>query len=219
MKSYHNLFLRFPHGGEQRFCIWTSRPWATRVPCRADSPRILWEQDSRRDPGEGQGGSGTRNFLGVGSPPGWHSPCAHPGLCCWCGAPASHAGRWSRVLHGSAPVCSLVRSPVNKCPAARQKVSGHRPAVCGASRTPRHPSRHTPTISPQTSTEDADTRPLEGLGSTLAQRRAPQGSCFPTASLSSGVTVTGPPGHHGTTNLFLPRGRTSPQVPLPPTWR
>ena len=40
-----------------------------------------------------------------------------------------------------------------------------------------------------------------------------------SASLSSGVTVTGLPGHHVPTNLFLPRGRTSSQVPRPPTWR
>ena len=131
------------------FCIWTSRAWAARGLCRADSPRFLWEKDSRRDPGEGQGGSGTWNFLGVGSPPGWHSPCARPGLCCWCGAPAPRAGRWSRVLRGLAPVCSPMRSPVKKCLSAREKVSGPRPAVCGASQTSRHlPSRHTPTTLP-----------------------------------------------------------------------
>ena len=48
---------------------------------------------------------------------------------------------------------------------------------------------------------------------------APQGSYFPADSPSSGVTVTGPPGHHMPTNLLLPRGRTSPQVPLPCIWR
>ena len=45
--------------------------------------------------------------------------------------------------------------------------------------------------------------------------KAPQGSYFPADSPSSGVTVTGPPGHHVPTNLLLSRGNTSPQVPLP----
>ena len=49
--------------------------------------------------------------------------------------------------------------------------------------------------------------------------KAPQGSYFPADSPSSGVIVTVPPSHHVPTNLLLPRGRTSPQVPLPCTWR
>ena len=49
-----------------------------------------------------------------------------------------------------------------------------------------------PPLSAQTSTEDADAHPSDSHRSTLAQRRAPQGSCFPTASPSSGVTVSGP---------------------------
>ena len=64
------------------------------------------------------------------------------------------------------------------------------------------PDTH-PLLSAQTSTEDADSRPPDSLGSTLAQSRAPQGSYFPTASLYSGVTMTGPPGHHVPTNLLL----------------
>ena len=36
--------------------------------------------------------------------------------------------------------------------------------------------------------------------------KAPQGSYFPAESPSSGVTVTGPPGHHVPTNLLLLRG-------------
>ena len=55
------------------------------------------------------------------------------------------------------------------------------------------PPPHTrPPLSAQTSTEDADTRPSDSHPSKLAQSRAPQGSCFPTASPSSGVTVSGP---------------------------
>ena len=55
------------------------------------------------------------------------------------------------------------------------------------------PPPHTrPPLSAQISTEDADTRPSDSHPSKLAQSRAPQGSCFPTASLSSGVTVSGP---------------------------
>ena len=54
------------------------------------------------------------------------------------------------------------------------------------------PPPHTgPPLSAQTSTEDADTRPSDSHLSTLAQSRAPQGSCFPTASPSSGVTMSG----------------------------
>ena len=49
-----------------------------------------------------------------------------------------------------------------------------------------------PPLSAQTSTEDADARPSDSHRFTLAQSRAPQGSCFPTASPSSGVTVSGP---------------------------
>ena len=55
------------------------------------------------------------------------------------------------------------------------------------------PPPHTcPPLSAQTSTEDTDTRPSDNHRYTLAQSRAPQGSCFPTASLSPGVTVSGP---------------------------
>ena len=53
------------------------------------------------------------------------------------------------------------------------------------------PDTHPP-LSAQTSTKDADARPPASLGSTLAQSKAPQGSCFSTASPSSGVTVTYP---------------------------
>ena len=56
-----------------------------------------------------------------------------------------------------------------------------------------NPPPHTrPPLSAQTSTEDADARPSDSHRSTLAQSRAPQGSFFPTASPSSGVTVSGP---------------------------
>ena len=54
-----------------------------------------------------------------------------------------------------------------------------------------HPHTHPP-LSAQTSTKDTDTRPSDNNRSTLAQSRAPQGYCFPTASPSSGVTVSGP---------------------------
>ena len=49
--------------------------------------------------------------------------------------------------------------------------------------------------------------------------KAPQGSYFPADSPSSGVTLTGPPGHHVPTNLLLLKGRMSSQVPLSRTWR
>ena len=55
------------------------------------------------------------------------------------------------------------------------------------------PPPHTrPPLSAQTSTEDADARPSDSHRSTLAQSRAPQGSCFTTASPFSDVTVSGP---------------------------
>ena len=55
------------------------------------------------------------------------------------------------------------------------------------------PPPHTsPPLSAQTTTEDADACPSDSHRSTLAQSRAPQGSCFPTASPSSGVNVSGP---------------------------
>ena len=54
------------------------------------------------------------------------------------------------------------------------------------------PPQTRPPLSAQTSTEDADAHPSDSHRSTLAQRRAPQGSCFPTASPSSGVTMSGP---------------------------
>ena len=55
------------------------------------------------------------------------------------------------------------------------------------------PPPHTrPPLSAQTSIEDADAHPSDSHRSTLAQSRAPQGSCFPTARTSSGVTVSGP---------------------------
>ena len=56
-----------------------------------------------------------------------------------------------------------------------------------------NPPQHThPPLSAQTSTEDADAHPPDSHRSTLAQSRAPQGYCFPTASPSSGVTMSGP---------------------------
>ena len=55
------------------------------------------------------------------------------------------------------------------------------------------PPPHTsPPLSAQTFNEDADIRPSDSHRSILAQSRAPQGSCFPTAIPSSGVTVSGP---------------------------
>ena len=54
------------------------------------------------------------------------------------------------------------------------------------------PPHTCPPLSAQTSTEDADARPSDSHHSTLAQSRAPQGSCFPTASPSSGVTLSEP---------------------------
>ena len=55
------------------------------------------------------------------------------------------------------------------------------------------PPPHTrPPLSAQNSTEDSDTRSSDSHRSTLAQSRAPQGSCFPTASPFSGVTMSGP---------------------------
>ena len=196
------------------------RAWAARALHRADNVRFLWEQDSRRDTVAGQGASGIQIVLGVRAPPTWHLPCALPGFCRWCRAPAPGAGMWTRGLQGPAPVCSAMRSHVDKCPAARQRVSVHRPAACVVSWTPDSspPDTCTP-VSAQTCTKDADNRPPVILGSTQAQSRGPQGSCFPTASLSSGVTITGPPGHHVPTNPLLPRGRNSSQVPLPCTWR
>ena len=44
----------------------------------------------------GQGGSGIPNVLGVRAAPTRHSRCVLRGLDCWCGAPASRAGMWSR---------------------------------------------------------------------------------------------------------------------------
>ena len=55
------------------------------------------------------------------------------------------------------------------------------------------PPPHTRTsLSAQISIEDADARPSDSHRSTLAKSRALQGSFFPTASPSSGVTVSGP---------------------------
>ena len=54
------------------------------------------------------------------------------------------------------------------------------------------PPPHTRPLSAQTSIEDADASPSDSNRSTLAKSRALQGSFFPTASLSSGVTVSGP---------------------------
>ena len=60
-------------------------------------------------------------------------------------------------------------------------------------RTTDSPPPHTrQPLSAQTSTEDRDSRPSDSHRSTLAQSRARQGSCFPTANPSSGVTKSGP---------------------------
>ena len=85
--------------------------------------------------------------------------------------------------------------PETFCLAPRHCV--HRASQGTADRSPfiepPSPSPHTlPPLSSHTSTEDTDTPPSDNHRSTLAKSRAPQGSCFPTASPSSGVTVSGP---------------------------
>ena len=110
------------------------------------------------------------------------------------GAPGSCVGRWRRQLYGWAPVCSPLRSPVNTVPGSKAE-SLRAPVSClwcfSGLQTVPHP--HTsPPLSAQTSNEDADVHPSDSHRSILAQSRAPQGSCFPTASPSSGVTMSGP---------------------------
>ena len=110
------------------------------------------------------------------------------------GATGSCAGRWRRGLYGWAPVCSPLRSPVNTVPGSQAESLGD-PVSClwWFSDLRQPPSTHThPPLSAQTSAEDADTCPSDSHRSTLAQSRAPQASFFPTASPSSGVTVSGP---------------------------
>ena len=114
------------------------------------------------------------------------------------GAPGSCVGRWRRGLYGWAPVCSPLRSPVNTGSRKTfwtQAESLREPVSClwcfSDLRQPPSTHTHTP-LSAQNSTEDTDAHPSDSRWSTLAQSRALQGSFFPTASPSSGVTVSGP---------------------------
>ena len=75
-------------------------------------------------------------------------------------------------------------------PGRKSQGTSHLPMVL--LRPTDNPPPHThPPLSAQTSTEDADTCISDSHRSTLAQSRAPQASCFPTVSPSSGVTVSG----------------------------
>ena len=164
--------------------------------------------------------------------PGWLWDPGRPG----CQGP-SHVALtlcppWApSLVWGSCPSCTDVEQgapragsclqsreePCGQAPGTGQRVSGRRPAACGASRTPdSSPPDPRPPLSAQTSTEDADARPPASLGSTLAQSRALHGSGCPTASPSSGVTVPGPPGHHVPTNPLLPQREKLPSSPTSP---
>ena len=104
-------------------------------------------------------------------------------------------------LYGWAPVCSPLRSPVNTVPGSQaeslrapgRKSQGTSQLPMVLLRPTDSPPPHTsPPLSAQTSNKDADVHPSDSHRSILAQSRAPQGSCFPTASPSSGVTMSGP---------------------------
>ena len=79
------------------------------------------------------------------------------------------------------------------------------PKLCGIQEFSSPPPCHNPTSSGSHSDN----------GVPHSTMKAPQGSYFPADSPSSGVTVTGPPGHHVPTNLLLLRGRTSPLPTFP----
>ena len=123
---------------------------------------------------------------------------------------------WESAGLDHLPVCSPVKSPGNSAWQQGRKSQGtsQLPVVLLRPTDISGPDTHPP-LSSQTSTEDADARPPASLGSTLAQSRAPEGSCFSTASPSSGVTGTGTPVHHVPTNPLLPKGRTSVKPPFP----
>ena len=94
-------------------------------------------------------------------------------------------------------MCSCLQSLEEPCehsawePGRKSQGTNQMPIVLLSPTDSPHPQT-CPLLSAQISTEDTDAHPSDSHQSTLAQSRAPQGSCFPTASPSSGVTVSGP---------------------------
>ena len=168
---------------------------------------FLWKQDSRRDPGVGQGASVT-----------W--ACAYPGLCCWWGLLALVRGDGERVsldgLLSAVPWGALW----TQCLGARQKVSGHQSAASGASQTYRQPpSTHTPTTL-CTDLHRRCRRPSIWQSSIHTDtEQSTSGNLLPHCQPVLRCDRVRTTGHNVPTNILLPRGRTSPQVPLPCTWR
>ena len=141
------------------------------------------------------------------------------------GAPGSCFGRWRRGLYGWAPVCSPLRSTVNTVPGS-QGESFMEPVSClwcfSDLREP--PSTHTPTS--LCTDLHRGRRRLSICQSSIhtAQSRAPKGSCFPTASPSSGVIVSGPQVTMCPPTCSCPEGKTPLKFHFPShghegTWR
>ena len=169
--------------------------------------RFLWKQDSRRDAGEGQGASVT-----------W--ACACPGLCCWLGLLA--LVRWDGEGGSMDALLSAVPWGAlwTQCLGARQKVSGHQSASYDASQTYRQlPSTHMPTTL-CTDLHRGRRRPSIWQSSFhTGTEQSTSGILLPHCQPVLRCDLVRTTGHNLPTNMLLPRGRTSAQVPLSCTWR
>ena len=135
------------------------------------------------------------------------------------GAPGSCAGRWRMELYGWAPVCSPLRSPVNTVPGS-QAESLRDPVSClwWFSNLRQPPSTHIPTT---LCTDLHQGRRRLSIWKSSIHTGTEQSTsgillthCQPIL-ICDRVRTTG---HNVPTNMLLPRGRTSSQVPLHCTW-
>ena len=170
-------------------------------------PRFLWKEDSRRDPGDGHGASVT-----------W--ACACPGLCCWWGLLARVRGDGEGgsmdVLLYAVPWGALW----TQCLWARQKVSGHQSASYGASQTYRQPpSTNTPTTLCTQLHRGCRCPSIWQSSIHTGTEQSTSGILLPHCQPILRCDRIRTTGHNVPTNMLLPRERTSPQFPLPCTWR
>ena len=168
-------------------------------------PRFLWKQDSRRDRGEARVPLWPEHVPALGSVAGGG---------CWLLCKEMEKGA---LWMGSC--LQSLEEPCEHCLGPRKKVSGHQSAAYGASQTYRQPpSTHTPTTF-CTDLHWGRRRPSIWQSSIhTGTEQSTSGILFPHCQPVLRCDRVRTTGHNVPTNMFLPRGRTSPQVSIPCTW-
>ena len=154
-------------------CIWTRQGWAVKTG-RGAGPRVLWEQNSRREPRGGQA---------LGSRPSWVQrllPGTHPEPAL---APLLAGGTSCREREQGAPrTGSCAFSCVEPCGHSAQRPEPC-PAVCAGSQT--HQTSPLCTHTPPLHRPPQGRKTVDDLGALDAhwhRSQAPQESAFPPAS-------------------------------------